>query len=510
MLTAALTVLFFIAITAVASASIWPMFHYNAQHNGRSPYTGPQDNTILWTYDSIEDKVYSSPAINSDGTIYVGSEDHNLYAINPDGTLKWTYTTDGGIFSSPAIGSDGTIYIGSRDHNLYAIKPDGTLEWLYGTGGEINAPPTIGDDGTIYIGSYDHNLYALNPDGTLKCKYDAGGFIHSSPAIGSDGIIYVGSSNGLLNALYSNCTLKWTSDPIHGIWTHPALSPDGTVVYHGADDGYLYARYTSNGSIKWKSPWTYGGIQSSPAIGSDGTIYVGTQYGNLWAIDPEDGSLKWNYYTTLSAWSSPAIGADDTIYFATNYGRIYAMNPNGEAKWIYNGNAVDDGHFYSSPAIGSNGILYVGSTKGKLYAFGPVYVDINPGTCPNLLNLKSKGVIHIAIIGTSDFDVATVDTKTILLKLNPDGKKRVAPIRWNYENVATPFKGELCDCHDLNGDEYMDLVLTFRTQELVETLQLGEFAGETISLTITGNLKADEGGTSIKGKDCLLVKNKAK
>ncbi|MDB4805128.1 immunoglobulin domain-containing protein, partial [bacterium] len=56
--------------------------------------------------------VYSSPAIGSDGTIYVGSNSGNLYAINPDGTQKWAFETGGGVSSSPAIGSDGTIYVG--------------------------------------------------------------------------------------------------------------------------------------------------------------------------------------------------------------------------------------------------------------------------------------------------------------------------------------------------------------------------------------------------------------
>ena len=360
----------------------WSMFHHNAQHTGRSPYTGPHNVNVLWTYET-GDSVGSSPAIDSSGIIYVGSEDCKLYAINPDGTLKWTYQTEGGIYSSPAIGNDGTIYVGSRDHNLYAIKSDGTLKWNYSTGGEINAHPTIGHDGTIYVGSYDHNLYALNPDGILKCSYDAGQIVHSSPAIDQDGIIYIGSSNGYLHALYPNCTVKWISDsPIHGIWTHPALSPDETVVYHGADDGYLYARYTSDGSIRWKSPYTYGGVQSSPAIDSDGTIYVGTQYGNLWAINLENGSLEWDYYMTLSAWSSPAIGADGTIYFGTDYGHVYAMKQNGTVKWVYNGNCSNDGHFKSSPAIGNNGALYIGSTNGKLYAFGSVapIISITPQT----------------------------------------------------------------------------------------------------------------------------------
>ena len=65
---------------------------------------------------------FSSPAIGADGTIYIGSEDNNLYAFNPDGSLQWQYLTSGSIDSSPAIAADGTIYVGSDDHYLYAFS----------------------------------------------------------------------------------------------------------------------------------------------------------------------------------------------------------------------------------------------------------------------------------------------------------------------------------------------------------------------------------------------------
>ena len=68
----------------------------------------------------------SSPAIGSDGTVYVGSEDKKLYAINgKTGKKLWEFVTGGDVFiSSPAIGSDGTVYVGSYDKKLYAIKTD--------------------------------------------------------------------------------------------------------------------------------------------------------------------------------------------------------------------------------------------------------------------------------------------------------------------------------------------------------------------------------------------------
>jgi eukaryotic-like serine/threonine-protein kinase len=67
--------------------------------------------------------VESSPAIGADGTVYVGSDDNKLYAINPDGSLKWTYITGDYVRSSPAIGANGTVYVGSYDGKLYAIGP---------------------------------------------------------------------------------------------------------------------------------------------------------------------------------------------------------------------------------------------------------------------------------------------------------------------------------------------------------------------------------------------------
>jgi outer membrane protein assembly factor BamB len=69
--------------------------------------------------------VDSSPAIGSDGTVYVGSGDNKLYAINGKSGVKlWEFETGGWVWSSPAIGSDGTVYVGSRDKKLYALKTD--------------------------------------------------------------------------------------------------------------------------------------------------------------------------------------------------------------------------------------------------------------------------------------------------------------------------------------------------------------------------------------------------
>ena len=79
---------------------------------------------FLWEFET-GGSVLSSPAIGSDGTVYVGSLDKKLYALSgKTGDKLWEFETGDRVLSSPAIGSDGTVYVGSNDNKLYAIKTD--------------------------------------------------------------------------------------------------------------------------------------------------------------------------------------------------------------------------------------------------------------------------------------------------------------------------------------------------------------------------------------------------
>jgi outer membrane protein assembly factor BamB len=97
--------------------------------------------------------------VNSDGC---------LWAINPTGDLKWRYIIDSTlrVFSpaSPAVGSDGTIYIGTKDRGLIALNADGSLRWEADIDSEIFSSPAIGSDGTVYVGSLDSCVYAIRSD----------------------------------------------------------------------------------------------------------------------------------------------------------------------------------------------------------------------------------------------------------------------------------------------------------------------------------------------------------
>ncbi len=253
----------------------------------------------------------------------MGCGDYSLYALNPNGTKKWSFPTGSFISQVPTIGYDGTIYVGSRDNMLYAINPDGTEKWNYTADNSFNyGSPTIGSDGTVYVGNRDKNVYAINPDGTLKWSNSTGGYLYYCPAIGSGGTVYAGSYDCKLYAFNPDGTIKWTNSTGGKIRSSPAIGSDGTI-YVADDDCYLYA-FNPDGSMEWENQ-TGGKIYySSPVLGSDGTIYLGTRDNCIYAVNP-DATLKWKYQTGDSVDVPSAMGSDGTLYVGSDEGKLYAF-----------------------------------------------------------------------------------------------------------------------------------------------------------------------------------------
>jgi outer membrane protein assembly factor BamB len=358
--------------------SPWPMSCYDVHHTSQSPYStanNPYDEKWKFQTGTME----SSVVIDDGNIIYFGNMDWDFYALNPDGTLKWIYETNGLIWSTAAIDEDGTIYIGAWDDYLHAINPDGTRKWRFNAhSANIGSSPAIADDGTIYFGSMwslgdGGKIHAVNPDGTEKWYYQTGYAISSDPAIADDGTIYIGSGDDYLYAMNPNGTLKWrykTGDEIHG---HPSIAEDGTI-YIGSYDKYLYALYPNNGTLKWKINMGFQ-TDGNPSIASDGTIYIGGT--KLKAFYP-NGTLKWSYNLGTNQYiskSSPAISADGTIYIGTfrydlDGGFFHAINPDGTQRFS---KKITDYGCFSAPAIGEDETVYIGSTPrgayGYLYAF---------------------------------------------------------------------------------------------------------------------------------------------
>jgi outer membrane protein assembly factor BamB len=311
--------------------------------------------------------VISSPAIGSDGTVYVGSYDNKVYALNgATGAKKWEFLTGNQVRFSPAIGSDGTVYVGSLDDKVYALNgATGAKKWEFLTGSAVISSPAIGFDGTVYVGSYDNKVYALNGvTGAKKWEFLTGGQVFSSLAMGSDGTVYVGSGDKKVYALNgATGAKKWEFLTGNEVSSSPAIGSDGTV-YVGSEDKKVYALNGATGAKKWEF-LTGDFVLSSPAIGSDGTVYVGSDDKKVYALNGATGAKKWEFLTGDEVSSSPAIGSDGTVYVGSWDKKVYALNgATGSKKWEF----LTGGGVFSSPSIGSDGTVYVASTDQKVYA----------------------------------------------------------------------------------------------------------------------------------------------
>lgn len=325
-----------------------------------------------------------SPAVGDDGTIYVGALNGNFYALNPNGTLKWSYPLYDPIGYSSAIGPNGAIYVGAG-HTLWAFNPNGTVRYAntYDSGDCLFlGGPAIEDDGTVYIGSNTSKLYAFNSDLTPKWTYGVGfeAFV-GEPVIGSDGTVYFKASTFQGNSSpqrrifaidkYGSWKWDWSLES----WSEapPAIGRDGTIYYtdslklHALDQGgHKKWEFTTEGHIQFT-------LHSSPAIGADGTIYVtgqdlpagtsGTGYGVIYAINP-DGSKKWVHIHSdsneVGSHNAPAVGANGSIYFGSRDTNIYKVVDHGTYPTQSVLLGPTEGQVNSSPAIGHDGTLYIG------------------------------------------------------------------------------------------------------------------------------------------------------
>jgi outer membrane protein assembly factor BamB len=285
-------------------------------------YAITPDQTIKWSV-RFPIEIRSSPAIGDDGTIYFGCRDRKFYAVSSEGKIKWSFKTGGWVDSSPAIATNGTLYFGSWDKNFYALNPDGTRRWEFATGAEVESSPAIGAEGTIYFGSHDKKLYALNPDGSKRWEFATGGEIISSPAIGPDGALYFTSLDAKMYALNPNGTRRWETHTTGITASSPVLGTNG-LIFVGVNSNFC--AFNSAGQKLWSHrlsqyfPEDF--MHGSAAIGANGCTYFGTDDHRLWKIGP-DGNWSWLTWLAAPCRSSVLMGPDKTVYAVSYSHHLY-------------------------------------------------------------------------------------------------------------------------------------------------------------------------------------------
>ncbi|HIL70881.1 MAG TPA: hypothetical protein EYG38_13660, partial [Verrucomicrobia bacterium] len=242
-----------------------------------------------------------------------------------DGSLKWDFATTAAVFSSPAIDSSGTLYFGSKDGNLYGVSSEGELVFSFEAGSEIFSSPTVDEDGNTFFGTIGGVFYSLSSRGKILWQFEVDGnrSIFSSPARDSEGNLYFGAYDTNVYSLTERGDLRWKFQTNGLIFGSPAVADNGNV-YIASQDGIIYA-IDQEGDELWRFQ-SDGQIQSSPAISIDGTVYIGSRDRRMYALNPLDGSIKWSFEADAPVVASPTLSNSGTLYFGTLNGKVYALD----------------------------------------------------------------------------------------------------------------------------------------------------------------------------------------
>ena len=345
--------------------------------------------------------IWGTPAI-SNGTVFFGSDDGNLYAVDAqNGDLKWKFLTQGIVRSRPAIEGE-LVYFASDDGYLYALEAQsGTQAWRTDIGnylpreerlnhmGGHDSSPTDYDymqsspvvmGGRIYIGSLDGNVYSLAADtGKVNWTFKTGQKVRATPTL-ADGVLYIGSWDESMYALDAlNGRMLWQT-PVRGEVQSTALLANG-LVYTASRKASVVALEEQTGEKKWE--YDYGvnmWVESSPQMVGN-TLYIGSSGSKIvLGLDSQSGKVLTFFGSVAYHWSTPVILNDMLYIGGNNYkaeGGLFGLQ-------LVNGKISDPRHAYwnfpvqesaegdwngvvSSPVV-QNGIIYFGGLDGNLYA----------------------------------------------------------------------------------------------------------------------------------------------
>lgn len=370
-------------------AGEWAMFQRDQTHTGSAGSDGVlPGGTLKWTF-TTGGAIHSSPAV-VDGTVYFGSRDSHLYALDAaTGELRWSFKAGSWVESSPVV-VGGVVYFGCNDGNLYALDAKtGEKLWEFPTIYAVRSTPAVAD-GVVYFGSDDYYVYAVDAKtGSERWRARTDNMVISSPVI-TRGIVIVGSVDGICYTFNAkNGRLRLQYDTFASIVSSPAVQ-DG-VAYFADTAGYFYAMnisaknwlFENKFKFYWNALYIYGlapkpprpsgylwgyssgwGIRSSSSAAvADNNAYLGAGVSVL-SIDLTTHKVIWTFNAEDVILSSPAI-TDKAVFVGGQDGHIYAIDrATGEKLW----DSVTGDKISSSPAV-VNGTVYIGSHDGKMYAF---------------------------------------------------------------------------------------------------------------------------------------------
>lgn len=250
---------------------------------------------------------------------------------------EWTYPSGvksmGAIVGSPVV-VDKTLYVGSSDGKLYALDAVyGEKKWEFDTGGKIKiwTSPVV-EGGVVYVSNYGRKLFAVSStDGSLLWQMELPSSIASSPAISGDNVFLGTFDNHLYAIDRTNGKEKWSFEGGNWFWSTPIVK-DG-MVYAGCLDNKVYAIDASTGRQLWQFV-ADGPIVSKPVLANN-LIVVASQAGDIYVLDSDKGNLVQSIHVGFPVMATLFV-EDNMIYVHAGNLCVYGIDmQSGEKVWEF-------------------------------------------------------------------------------------------------------------------------------------------------------------------------------
>ncbi len=295
---------------------------------------------LKWQFPAEQERgldFYATPVLADEGEqLLVPGYNNILYSVDPaSGIEKWAFAQAGNRYiASPLVTEDG-IFAPNSDNTVYALDFNGVLQWTYTTDDPLWASPIWSENcGCIYQVSMDRTLHAIDPD-TGKSVWqsvDLGGPVVSKPAVSEDGLIVISTFNNEVVALDEEShEIVWRFPTQNWAWASPVV--DGEQVYVSDISGNFYALELATGQPAWQVQ-PGGGIFTAPLV-KDDLIYISTDASSLVVLSRE-GVIQRNQPIDGKLYASPVAAGEKVILTPTDAEFfVIALSDSGVQIWGY-------------------------------------------------------------------------------------------------------------------------------------------------------------------------------
>ena len=398
------------------------MYRMDPMHLAVQPGPGPdRQPSLVWR--TKTGGAARSPILGN-GTLFIGSDDGFLYALNArTGVDRWRLNL-GGVSNVPVYG-DGVVAAADRNGALHGVDAvTGAERWR--TDPVLNGGLPVLANGVVYATGNDHRAHGFDlQTGVERWAWSAPADLGGALAVAEDAA-YVESTGGVMHAVaLDGSGERWSFEmTIPGAMSIPIVAADVVLVasLQGAGDpaGELYAVDRSTGKLVWRFRGP-SGLQVSPGSVRDGILYAPTEADGIFALRIADGSQLWHAPGPRVFFPTALVG--DALYLASDTPpEIAAVRASdGSPLWTVPLEEIPRGN----PVV-SGGMLFEASASGEVDAFGSATVA--PGPTPTALDLASPGDAAVpnpfAIRGAYDAIELALD-RPIALAIGRDGSAYV-------------------------------------------------------------------------------------